>query len=670
MVRIAAAGDGTAVARQGASTFHQARLVLVLRPFRRLWLVTGLCSSADWLTVLALAALASSTATSATGVNFALPGVLFANLLPGLLFAPIGGLLADRFDRRTVMAAADVVRFGLLLSIAFADTYWWIFAGTFLMQVATILWIPCKDAALPNLLRRPEQLPAATQVGLVMTYGLSVLVGGGLFVLVTGAGTVLQLPAGFFGTNGLVKAAIVLAALFYLGSAAMIVTRLPELSLHTTAASAPHTEEQRPPRLWEMVRDGAGYVWRTPLVRGLLLGMMGALAAGGAVVGAAQSYVLSLGGGQAAFGLLLLAIFLGLITGLVGAPKLAPKLPQERLFGAAIIVAGTALVPMALSPHIVVSLVASVVVGAAAGATFLTGVTIIGSRVEDSMRGRVNAVYQAMLKVVLGCSVALSSLLVTMMQTRTMTLWRHTFSVDGTRPVILAGGLLAVLVGVLAYRQMDTRRAEPILADLRGVIRPRPHAGSGLLITVEGSGAADTAEQATRLTSHLRARGHHTVLFGDVKPDDDRLAALVLRASPKGHRAWALAAAAVRADIVECQVRPALTAGTVVVMERVLESRFSTAADVDRAELRSLADWAGAKLRPDLVVLLDTPTVPAGEATAAGHWSVEELVSEIATVASDRYLLVDADGSADEVAERVTSAIDPVLSELFPCSDR
>ena len=44
-----------------------------------------------------------------------------------------------------------------------------------------MLWIPSKDAAVPNLLRRPDQVETANQLGLVMTYGIAVISGVGLY---------------------------------------------------------------------------------------------------------------------------------------------------------------------------------------------------------------------------------------------------------------------------------------------------------------------------------------------------------------------------------------------------------------------------------------------------------------------------------------------------------
>ena len=50
--------------------------------------------------------------------------------------------------------------------------------------------------------------------------------------------------------------------------------------------------------------DGWKYVGETPLVRGLVLGILGAFAGGGIVIGTAQFFAASLGAGDAAFYLL------------------------------------------------------------------------------------------------------------------------------------------------------------------------------------------------------------------------------------------------------------------------------------------------------------------------------------------------------------------------------
>ena len=56
--------------------------------------------------------------------------------------------------------------------------------------------------------------------------------------------------------------------------------------------------------MWTVIRDGWSYVVHTPLIRGLVVGITGAFAAGGVVIGLARVYVADLGGGDPGYGLL------------------------------------------------------------------------------------------------------------------------------------------------------------------------------------------------------------------------------------------------------------------------------------------------------------------------------------------------------------------------------
>jgi dTMP kinase len=237
--------------------------------------------------------------------------------------------------------------------------------------------------------------------------------------------------------------------------------------------------------------------------------------------------------------------------------------------------------------------------------------------------------------------------------------------------VLLAAGLIAALVGVIAYRQMDDRRTEPILSDLLNAIRRKPRRSTGLLIAVEGDTAADTSMQTHLLTDWLKRPGAKEVLLAtDPALDDQRLQSVLSGAQLTGARAHALVAAAVRADIVELQIRPALDRGALVVMERFVDSplaHLSAAANLDPAELEGLADWATARLRPDLTILLDRDpstidTDSPKSRPPAHHWHVQRVLTEMASADPDRYVVVDADGTPEQVAVRVRIAVQTALA--------
>jgi dTMP kinase len=661
-------------ARSDASLAHRIRSVLAIRPFRRLWGVSFICSVGDWLSLLALSGLITKLTHDYAFQNYAFAGVVLTQLLPGLLFAPFGGVLADKFDRRKIMVICDLMRCGLLISIAVVGTPLWLFAGNFLVGCCQLLWIPSKDAAIPNLLRRKDQVETANQLGLVMTWGISVITGAGLYALITGVTAQLHVKLDDAGM-GMATIIIVINGLFYLVSAIIVATRIPELSRRVITPPVITEDTDQPVAkeksggLWAMLRDALRFVRSTRLVRGLLVGMVGAFAAAGALVGSSKPYSSSLLGGDSAFGWLFAALFIGLGTGMASATKMARRIPHNRLFGISIVLAGLGLLPVAASPHLWVSLVAVAFVGACAGIAFLTGVTIIGTQVEDSIRGRINAIYQSLMKIVLALSMMVVPLLIGLVRPRTVAIFGSPVLVDGTRPVLFGAGLIAALVGVIAYKQMDDRRTETILADLRAAIRGKPRRSTGVLIAVEGDTAQDTAAHSRLLTDWLRQAGRREIILAtDPTLNDARLRAVLAGAELTGARAHALVAAAVRADIVEREIRPALDRGAIVVMERFVDSPFahlSAVAGLDPEEMEGLTDWATAKLRPDLTVLLDRDpaTLPSFRYQSTDHhWRVQDLLLEMASSDPDRYVVVDADDDDGATSQRVRTAVQGAIA--------
>ncbi|SDH23209.1 dTMP kinase [Lentzea fradiae] len=649
-------------AQSSVSTVHRLRSVLAIRPFRRLWFVTYLCSVGDWLSLLALTGLVSEMMNSYRWQSFALSLVVLTQLLPGILFAPIGGVLADKFDRRKVMVVCDVLRGSLFISIALIGSPIWLFVANFLVGCCAMLWIPAKESAVPNLLRRPDQVESANQLGLVMTYGISTISGFGLYSLIAGIPGYLNMQGGDLEFT-IATIAVIINGLLYFTSAILIATRLPELSGRATAKKKEVDADK--PGFVAMLRDGLRFAAKTPLVRGLVIGMIGAFAAAGVVIATAKLYAQSLLGGASTFGLLFVAVFLGLAIGMATAPKLARRLAYNRLFGVTIVLAGITLAMVALAPHLWIALLTVMLVGACAGVAFLTGLTIVGSQVEDEMRGRTVALIQSLLKVVLFGASAGAPLLVALLQKRTISVFNHPMEVDATRPVMLGGAVIAIMLGLVAYRQMDDRREERVLSSLFAAIRGR-RTTKGLLIAVEGDTWEDTSVQARRLAAALRAEGIDVLLAADPEHDERRLRAVLSSAELAGVRAQALVAAAVRADVVERQVRPALDEGAVVVMERYVDSplaHFSATSSLDHQELEGLVDWATGRLRPDLTVLLDRPSADR-KAVGIGHdhWRVQKLLSEMAAADPDRYVVVEAEGDADAIAERVRATVVPLLA--------
>jgi dTMP kinase len=192
----------------------------------------------------------------------------------------------------------------------------------------------------------------------------------------------------------------------------------------------------------------------------------------------------------------------------------------------------------------------------------------------------------------------------------------------------------------------------------------------GRLIVFEGGEASGKSTQAARLAADLGA-----VLTREPGGTEigKRIREIVLDpgASAMAPSAEALLMAADRAQHVAEVIEPALAAGKDVVTDRYVPSSlayqgYGRGLDVEQL-WRLSTEFAGA-VQADLVVLLDIPASIAADRLqgrdrmeAAGdefHARVAEGYRRMAAAHPDRWLVVDGEGSIDEVAGRVREAVE------------
>jgi dTMP kinase len=656
------------------STTHRIRAVLRVRDFRRLWLVMSFSSFGDWLGLLATTALAAELANGYAAENFALGGVLVVRLLPAVIFGPLAGAFADRFDRRKLMVVADIGRFALFLSIPLVGQLWWLFVATFLVECISLFWIPAKEASVPNLVRK-DQLEQANQVSLVTTYGITPVAAAVVFSLLALLTRLLGNSFEFFDANRVDLALYINAATFL--ASALTVQRIRRISGRSVGAGAAPAQG-----LLRSVVEGWEFIGQTPLVRGLVVGILGAFAAGGAVIGTGKTYSASLGGGDATYGILFGAVFVGLGLGMGLGPRVARDLSRRRLFGLSIIFAGCCLVLVALMPHLILSLICVIGVGFGAGAAYLAGTTLLGREVADEVRGRTFAFVQSLVRVDLILTLAAAPFLVGLLKQRTVNVGVIDFTVDGTRILLVAAGLLAVGGGIVSYRQMDDRTGVPVVPDvvsaLRGDTRTRRRLSKGgMLIAFEGGEGSGKSTQAARLAEWLTERGVAVTTTHEPGATDFgvRIRQILLD-SPDGSltpRAEALLFAADRAHHVDTVIRPALDRGDVVITDRYVDSSLAyqgAGRALSLEDVRRLSRWATNGLRPDLTILLDIdPEVGLERARAAGrghdrvereslefHQRVRQAFRSLAEATPDHYLVIDAGQQSHTVSTMIRLA--------------
>ncbi|HEY8474935.1 MAG TPA: dTMP kinase [Natronosporangium sp.] len=675
------------------SGFGAARSVLRIRPFRRLWGVLSVAALADWVGLLATAIFATTLVQSPFAKGAAFGGVIGIRLLPALVLGTVAGVIADRFDRRYTLFVSDLLRFLLFASIPLAFladlpqllVLGWTAIAIFMVEAITLVWNPAKDAAVPNLVPRAK-LEVANQLSLIVTYGVAPVGAALLLAGMEPAFASVDTNAGWQSGAMATIVALFLNAASRLATALVVFFGIKEISGRD---GVEHVEQ---PTLLRQFFDGWKYIGQTRLVRGLVLGILGAFAAGGIVIGTAQFYAQSIGGGNATFYLLFGLIFLGLGCGIGFGPWLIGELSRRRWFGMSIVLAAVGVIVLAVAVHLTIAVVGALLVGAGAGMAFLSGITLLGGEVGDDLRGRVFAFVHTSVRVVLMLAIAVTGPLVGAGGSRVLDLGAFHVTVSYTRVLLLLAGGFGILAGRLAFRQMDDKRGVPVLRDLWGSVRgrplsvPGPVSWSGLFVVFEGGEGAGKSTQVNRLARALRGQGHHVVVTREPGATEfgARIRGMLLAgangpAAPTP-RAEALLYAADRAHHVATVVRPALMQGSVVISDRYVDSSLAyqgAGRSLPADEIAWLSSWATGRLKPDLVVLLDIPpevglarASDRGEApdrleseSLAFHERVRYAFLDLAAEEPSRYLVIDATLPPDEIAALVLERVTPMLPE-------
>jgi len=660
--------------------------------FRRMWMSLLLSSFGDWLGMLAKLGMAAGLTQAAGGTaaqtSFAVSGVFILQLAPAALLGPVAGALADRLDRRTTMVVGDLLRFALFLSIPIVGTLTWLYVATLLIELVTLFWGPAKDATVPNLVPR-RQLEAANQVSLVATYG-SAPVAGLCFIGLTLLTGVLDNVLPWLGGTQVTLALYVNALTFLV--AALVIWRL-----EIPPRQKRPREGGLAPTLLRDIVDGWTFVGRSPLLRGLVGGMLAAFAAGGVVLGLGRAWVTDLGAGDPGYGVVVMAVFAGVALGVWQGPRWLAGFSRRRTFGLALALSGVALVLVAAVANIAVAALFVVALGLFTGLAYVSAYTLLGLEVDDDLRGRTFAFVGSSTRVVVIAVMAVAPAVSGLLGTHRLQptpYWSVTYS--GSALAMALAGVLTVLAGVAAYRQMDDRKGTRLADDLRAAWARRgteveePAAGPGLrgsFIALEGGDGSGKSTQVEKLAQWLEGRGHEVVTTREPggTATGKALRAVLLDHPAEGPgldpRAEALLFAADRAQHLAEVVLPALRRGAVVITDRYVDSSLAyqgAGRALPTAEVERLSRWATQGLVPALTVVLDVD--PATAATRRGrdtsragedrleaesqafHARVREQFLLLALRAPERYLVVDATASAVAVQRRVRARVEEVLA--------
>jgi len=648
------------------------RGVLAIKPFRKLWNSMLFSSLGDWLGLLATTAMAQQlSGGDYAKANFAIAGVFIARLLPAVFLGPIAGVIADKLDRRKLMVNCDILRAALYISIPIFNNYFWLYTAMILVECITLFWSPAKEASVPNLVPR-EKLESANQVSLLAAYGTAP-VAAALFTFLSLFTSAINAA---FSINVTAVDLALYANAASFAFAAFVIFNLREIP---KGAAAKHSAETG---ILKSLHEGWQAVSGSKLIRGLIVGMVGAFVAAGAVIGLARTFVGDLGGGEAAYGVLFGAVFTGLALGIALGPKIFAQFSRRRLFGASLTISGAFLVALAAIPNLVLAVFIVVILGAFSGITWVTGFTMLGMEVKDDVRGRTFAFVQSLIRVVLVGVLAVAPLIAAAVGQHTFKFQNTQVSYNGAAVTILIAGLFASLIGFVSYKQMKDRPNVSLWSDVvnafKGELGSMTGAPTqGIFIAFEGGEGIGKSTQSKLLKAWLEQEGETVVLSREPGGTDlgveIRKILLSHSTGEISPRAEALLYAADRAHHVYSVIRPALARGEVMISDRYFDSSIAyqgAGRVLEPGEVARISRWATESLFPTLTIIIDLPAeIGLGRLKSKDrlesqpiefHERVRQEFLQLAALDPERYFIVDGNQSIDETHTAIISRVSQI----------
>ena len=361
------------------------------RDFRRLWVGRLISQTGDWFNSVALFTLLLNLTGSGEAVGL----VLIIKLLPQFFVGPLAGVVADRFNRKTIMIWADVLRGLLVFGFLFverAEQVWIVYALSALGIILSSFFEPAESAAVPMIVKRGELIAANALGG--ATWSVTLAFGAAL------GGAVTDL----FGRN---TAFVIDAISFFISAAFIWATRIPPLARPERDRAAPLSWLEVT-GVADMI-EGARYLKTNPHVIALLLVKTGWGLGGGVLL------LLTIFGrdifplgrdGSASIGLLYAARGTGALVGPMIARWITNDSPRtmRRTISIAFFVSAVFYLLFSGSPSLMLALL--FVIGAHSGGSvqWVFSTTLLQLAVPNRFLGRVFALEMGLLTLAMSVS--------------------------------------------------------------------------------------------------------------------------------------------------------------------------------------------------------------------------------------------------------------------------
>lgn len=399
------------------STINQRRAIYDLlrqRDFVLLWVGQLFSQIGDQCLLIAAITLVTDLSDSPLGLL--IPAISIA--LPQVFFGLLGGVAADRFNRKYTMIVSDILRALLVLAILLVRTrsgLWILYLSASGLGMMGLFFYPARNAALPNLVSNGLLLPAN---GLIQGTYLMALILGPMV-----AGMIVELWS--------LPAAIIFDSLTFVVSAIIIAT----LHIPSNHTGAIHPAERK--SMWHDMQAGLDFIRHNHHLRRVLYVTAVATVGIGSVVILAFPHLKSeLEAGGLEYGGALSMLGVGALLGGLIASRLSRRVLLNVLIGSMLIAAGVAVIVFAWAPNYWVILGSVIILGLSVVATRAMLDTIAQALSPDDVRGRV----QAAVNLIVSAGTALAE--------GASALLGHFL---GTQGVFASAGVITVIAGIAAW---------------------------------------------------------------------------------------------------------------------------------------------------------------------------------------------------------------------------
>ena len=412
-------------------------LVRRRKQFRYLWLAQLVSMLGDWFNAIATVILVNRY----TDTGLAIGGLFLARAIPPFVIGPIAGVVADRFNRKFILIATDVLRALIVLGFLFVDSVemaWLIYVLTLVQFSVSAFFEPARSAILPSLVEEDELLAANTLSSAtwsaMLTLGAAL---GGLFAAAFGVRIALLVDSLTFVVSGLLVSRIALGK------------RADEQSAHGNG--------------WSDFVDGLRYVRKRPNIAWLtVIKAMGQVGNLGVMAAFYAEHVFRVGDdGALTFGLLLAAMGVGSVLGPLVRDALggndARSLERAILFGFALI--PLAWLVLGVAPSLPIVLIAGFLRGIGVSLNWTYSSVLLQMEVPDRFLGRVFALDFAIFTLAMSLAVWMTGLAL------------DQFGLDprGVAILLAAGSVVPFLVWIFSPRRRHTYETSTVDEELSTV---------------------------------------------------------------------------------------------------------------------------------------------------------------------------------------------------------